>query len=66
MLSRMNDTDERNPGRELSRLRWGTQRVDRLVAELVARAGELTEPQRKALGTIVSPDAAWLRGEGDR
>jgi hypothetical protein len=66
MLARMNDTDERNPGRELSMLRWGSTKVDRLVSELVARSGELTAEQRLALGEIVSPDAAWLRGEDER
>jgi hypothetical protein len=45
----MNDADERNPGRELSRLRWGTSKLDRLISDVSARSSELTADQRRVL-----------------
>jgi hypothetical protein len=47
--------------RELSRARWGSTRVDRLVGELVERRDELEPAHLRMLQRIAAPT-----GQGER
>jgi hypothetical protein len=49
----MTDTAGSEAGRSLARARWGTQRLDRIIAELERRRDQLGGPQVKALRLIM-------------
>jgi hypothetical protein len=63
----MNDALTRSDAaREMARARWGTSRLDRMIAEITDRADELGPEQVRSLARVTARAAAHTHEGEDR